>query len=277
MPQVSVIIPVFRVQPFMERCAVSLFSQTLEDIEYIFVDDCSPDDSIAILRSVLSRFPARILQTRIERMPVNSGLAAVRKKGLKLATGDYIITCDSDDYVDIHMYETLYRTITREQADLVQCDIEVRDGDKTIRTLTAPPGEPDSETLRKLIVSGRISNSVCNKLVRRDLYQRPDFLFPAGDLDEDNVMSVQLACYAGKLAYVRQPFYKACRNPGSVTQKPGKEQTRKRLLASRANSRIIVGFLRSHGYGPFSRPVVKARMRPVALRLREFLRKLRSR
>ena len=90
-------------------------------------------------------------------------------------------------------------------------------------------------------------------------------------------MSVQLACYAGKLAYVRQPFYKACRNPGSVTQKPGKEKTRKRIRASRANSRIIVGFLRSHGYGPFSRPVVKARLRPVALRLREFLRKLRSR
>ena len=90
MPQVSVVIPVFRVRQFMERCAVSLFSQTLEDIEYIFVDDCSPDDSIDILRSVLSRFPARIPQTRIERMPVNSGLAAVRKKGLKLATGDYV-------------------------------------------------------------------------------------------------------------------------------------------------------------------------------------------
>lgn len=275
MPQVSVIVPVYRVQEYMERCAVSLFSQTQEDIEYIFVDDCSPDGSIAILRSVLDRFPARIPQTRIERMPVNSGLAAVRKKGLKLASGEYVITCDSDDYVDPHMYETLYKVITEADADLVQCDIEVRDGDRILRTLTAPAGEPDSPALRELIVSGKISNSVCNKLVRRNPYQRPDFLFPAGDLDEDNVMSVQLACFAERLVYLRKPFYKACRNPGSITRKPGREQTRKRIRASRANSRIIVGFLRSHGYGPFSRPVVKARLRPVALRLREFLRRLR--
>lgn len=275
MPQVSVIVPVYRVREYMERCAVSLFSQTLEDIEYIFVDDCSPDDSIAILRGVLARFPARIPQTRIETMPVNSGLAAVRKKGLKLASGAYVITCDSDDYVDPQMYGTLYKAATETEADLVQCDIEVRDGDRILRTLTAPEGDLDSPALRELIVSGRISNSVCNKLARRELYQRPDFLFPAGDLDEDNVMSVQLACFAERLAYLRKPFYKACRNPGSITRKPGRDQTRKRIRDSRANSRIIVGFLRSHGYGPFSRPVVKARLRPVALRLREFLRRLR--
>jgi len=277
MPQVSVVIPVYRVEQYIERCAVSLFSQTLEDMEFIFIDDCSPDRSMEILRNVLSRFPARIPQTRLEAMPVNSGLAAVRKKGLGLASGDCVITCDSDDYVDSEMYGTLYRTLLRTGADLVQCDIEVRDGDRTVRTLTAPPGEPDSEHLRYGILSGAISNSVCNKLVRRELYQRPGFLFPAGDLDEDNVMSVQLACYARKLAYVRKPFYKACRNPESVTHRRGKEQKRKRLQASLANSRIITGFLRTQGYGPFSQPVVKARMRPAALWLREFLRGLHSR
>lgn len=276
MPKVSVIIPVFRVEEYISRCARSLFGQTLDDIEYIFVDDCSPDNSIAILKNVLSEFPARIPQSRIERMPVNSGLAVVRKKGLKMAIGDYVITCDSDDYIDQEMYEAMYKSATQIDADLVQCDIEVRNEDQVLRVLSSPVKEPDSNTLRGLIISGKISNSVCNKMVKRGLYQRPDFLFPAGDLDEDNVMSVQLACNAKKLVYVNKAFYKACRNPISVTRNPGKEQTRKRLSASKANSRIIVGFLRSRGFGRFSHPVMKARLRPLALLVRESLKRLRT-
>ena len=129
MPKVSVVIPVYRVEAYMERCAVSLFSQTLEDMEFIFVDDGSPDRSMDILREVLQRYPDRIPQTRLEAMPVHSGLAAVRKKGLLTASGDFVITCDSDDYVDPDMYGELYRSAILQEADLVQCDIEVRNGE----------------------------------------------------------------------------------------------------------------------------------------------------
>jgi len=277
MPCVSVVIPVFKAEPYIERCAVSLFSQTLDDVEYIFVDDCSPDRSMNILREVLSRYPARILQTRIERTPVNSGPAYTRNLGLKLASGDYIITCDSDDYVDIRMYGTLYRKALESGAALVQCDIAVQDGQTLLRTLSAPPGELTSDRLRTGIINGELSNSLCNKLVKRDLYHHPEFIFPTGDIDEDNAISVQLAYFADKLAYVREPFYKACRHPESITHKPGKEQTARRIQASRTNRRLIVHFLRSHGYGPLSRPVIKAWLRPVALRFREGMRRLRSR
>ena len=79
MPKVSVIVPVFGVEKYIERCARSLFEQTLDDMEFIFVDDCTPDCSIEILKDVLSSYPQRQVQTRIYRMPCNSGLHNVRK------------------------------------------------------------------------------------------------------------------------------------------------------------------------------------------------------
>ena len=97
MPAVSVIIPVCKVEPYMARCARSLFGQTLDDIEFLFIDDCSPDRSIDVMREVLAEFPARKDQVTVFRMPRNSGQAAVRMQGIALARGEYVIHCDSDD------------------------------------------------------------------------------------------------------------------------------------------------------------------------------------
>ena len=88
MPKVSVIIPVYGVEKYIERCARSLFEQTLDDIEYIFVDDCSPDKSVFILERIIKEYSSRFLdegkKVRIERMPKNCGLPAVRKYGIQL-------------------------------------------------------------------------------------------------------------------------------------------------------------------------------------------------
>ena len=119
MTKVSVIIPVYGVEKYIARCAHSLFSQTMrEGIEFIFIDDCTPDRSIDILCEVLEQYPHRKAQTRIVKMPTNSGLPAVRRHGIQLAKGDYIIHCDSDDWVDIRMYETMYRKAMEENADI---------------------------------------------------------------------------------------------------------------------------------------------------------------
>ena len=81
MPKVSVIIPVYGVEKYIERCARSLFEQTLDDIEYLFIDDCTPDKSVDILKHVLEEYPQRKSQVVIHRMEKNSGQAAVRKWG----------------------------------------------------------------------------------------------------------------------------------------------------------------------------------------------------
>jgi glycosyltransferase involved in cell wall biosynthesis len=89
MPKVTVIIPIYGVEKYIERCATSLFKQTLDDIEYIFIDDCSPDNSVNILKQVLEKYPHRQKQTTIYSMPTNSGLAAVRRHGINSAGGVY--------------------------------------------------------------------------------------------------------------------------------------------------------------------------------------------
>ena len=96
-PKVSIIVPIYRVEEYIERCAESLFAQTFDDIEYIFVDDCSPDKSVEILQRTLEKYPHRKRLTRIERLSSNSGLTAVRRQGIKLATGENTDNLESND------------------------------------------------------------------------------------------------------------------------------------------------------------------------------------
>ena len=84
MPKVSVIIPVYGVEKYIERCARSLFGQTLDDIEYLFIDDCSPDKSVEILEHILLEYPQRRDKVIIHRMEHNSGQAKVREWGMRM-------------------------------------------------------------------------------------------------------------------------------------------------------------------------------------------------
>ena len=94
---VSILIPVYNVEKYIERCARSIFEQTYQNLEIIFVDDCTPDNSIEILRRVLGDYPYRQPQTHIIRHDHNRGLGAARNTAMDAATGDYIYFIDSDD------------------------------------------------------------------------------------------------------------------------------------------------------------------------------------
>lgn len=116
MPKVSVVVPVYNVCLYIERCARSLFEQTIDSIEYIFVNDCTQDESIDILKRVIEDYPNRKDQIQIIENRKNRGLWYSRKVGMKLATGDYVIVCDSDDWLDLNAYELMY-----EQAEEKKC------------------------------------------------------------------------------------------------------------------------------------------------------------
>lgn len=262
MPKISVVVPVYGVEKYIERCARSLFEQTLDDIEFIFVDDCTPDDSIVILKEILKEYPERAHHTRIERMSKNSGLPAVRKYGVSLATGDYIIACDSDDYVEKEMYEVMYNMALDYDLDLVQCDIEVVDDNKSLYMLSSKKAQLSSEELKTLILNGDISNSLCNKLVRRSIYQSSTLQFPTRNFEEDNATSVQLAHLSSKMKYINKPYYKAYFNQKSMSRNPTFEQITKRFEDSYSNSQLIISFLQSHGYSDDSKPMIKAKIRP---------------
>lgn len=125
MAKVSIIVPIYGVEKYIERCAVSLFEQTYEDIEYIFVNDATQDKSIAILNEVTKRYPQRVDAIRIIHHPVNKGLSAARNTGLTHATGDYVWHVDSDDYITANAVKEFVDTAEQHQADIVICDVNI--------------------------------------------------------------------------------------------------------------------------------------------------------
>lgn len=125
MPLVSIIVPIYGVERYIERCAVSLFEQTYKDIEYIFVNDATPDKSIDVLRAVIDRYPERAKTVRIVEHPHNKGLSAARNTGVDNATSEYVWHVDSDDYVATDAVEKLIEAAERNNADIVICDINV--------------------------------------------------------------------------------------------------------------------------------------------------------
>lgn len=121
--KVSILVPVYVVEKYIERCAVSLFEQTYSDIEYIFVDDCSPDRSIEILQEMIKRYPDREAQVRIIRHEQNRGLSGARATAIKAATGDFLMHVDSDDWIERNAVELCVERQKETEADYVYFDI----------------------------------------------------------------------------------------------------------------------------------------------------------
>lgn len=122
MLKVSVIVPIYNVEKYIERCVRSLMEQTLDGIEYIFVNDSTPDNSIGILSQVVRNYPHRRPNVKLINHKTNKGVAAARTTGMKAATGVYQIHCDPDDWIELDMYERLYNKAKETNADIVVCD-----------------------------------------------------------------------------------------------------------------------------------------------------------
>ena len=117
--KVSVVIPVYNCEAYLPQCIDSLRAQTLEEIEMIFVCDASPDNSLSILR----RAEAEDRRIRVIAFEQNRGVSAARNAGIELAQGEYVIFCDSDDWVELQMYERLYAMAREKDADIAFCRV----------------------------------------------------------------------------------------------------------------------------------------------------------
>lgn len=243
MPKVSVLVPIYGVEKYIERCARSLFEQTLDEMEFIFVDDCTPDKSIEILRSIIEEYRLRLAEkrytVRIERMPTNSGLAAVRRHGIQLATGDYIIHCDSDDWVDVTMYEKMYNKAIEEGSDVVVCDYCISDENKSIPKIGCHNDNKwiFYENVLKLVDPP----SVWNKLFHKSLFQN-FIIYPIYPMAEDLVLTPQLLWYCKSITYVRCPLYYYYSNIDSMSKIPGETNIIKRFNQSVSNMSLLFNF-----------------------------------
>ena len=116
---VSVVIPLYNAASTLNRCVDSLMTQTLESIEYIFVDDCSTDDTVRVLQEALARYPQRQSDVQILTSPEHQGTLAARLRGMQAAQGEFITQCDGDDYVEPGAYATAYGVAQIRNADIV--------------------------------------------------------------------------------------------------------------------------------------------------------------
>lgn len=204
--KISIIIPIFKVRNFIERCVCSLLEQTLKDIEYIFVDDASPDDSIEILKSCIERYPERKGQVTILTHEQNKGLPAARNTGMTVATGEYVFHCDSDDFVEKDMMEEMYNAAKASDADMVYCDFYLS-FEKNERYMSNPVYQTAEDMFKLGLLGGNMKYNVWNKLVRRSLYTGNDIWFPAGHAMGEDMTMIRLAACAKSVVYVPKAFY----------------------------------------------------------------------
>ena len=170
------------------------------------------------------------------------GAAQARKDGILAADGEYVIQCDSDDWVDPNMYFDMLKQAETTGADLVMCKkINMSDG-KRNTTITDTIVD-NKEQMMSLIISGKTSVSLCCRLVRKQLFLNKRFIFPPSHMKEDTVISAQLAYLSNKSTSVDGPYYYYFSNPNSVCQSITEEACVKRWSESKRNTDVLIKFL----------------------------------
>lgn len=215
--KVSVIVPIYNVERFIQKCAKSLLEQTLQEVEFIFIDDATPDQSISLLERTLIEYPHRKEFVKIIHHSINRGLPAARNTGLEVATGEYIFHCDSDDYVNPDMLETLYAAAHNDDVDIIWCDWFLTFGQNE-RYMKQPDYATPIEAM-KAMLGGAMKFNVWNKLVKKGLYIKNGITFPVGHSMGEDMTMLLLFAFAQKVKYVPKAFYHYVKtNSGALTQ-----------------------------------------------------------
>ena len=194
MPKVSLIIPVYNVENYIEKCLNSVVNQTLKDMEVIIVNDGSKDSSKQKIEKYLKKYP-RIKYIEKE----NGGLSDARNYGMQYATGEYIAFLDSDDYVEETMYEEMYNVAQKEAADMVECNFIWEYPDKKREDIGAV-----YKSKREMVEKARVV--AWNKLIKRELLEKTGVKFPIGLRYEDVEFFYKLVPYLEKVSFVKKCF-----------------------------------------------------------------------
>jgi len=203
---VSICVPVYNVAPYIERCVHSLMQQTYENLEYIFVDDCSTDNSVSILQNIITEYPKRAGQVRIIHNDRNHGLAYTRRVSIEAALGGYILCVDSDDYIDRDAAEKLYQSCPSD------CDI-------VLGTIYGEKNEvSDNSNLIQALLEDKICH-ICGNLIKRSLFSLPSVQYVPEGLNymEDRTQMLYLCGAAKNFKVLHKPIYHYVRNNISIS------------------------------------------------------------
>lgn len=248
-PLISVIVPIYNVEKYLDKCIMSIVSQTYKNLEIILVDDGSLDNCPSICDK-WKNLDNRIIVVHKE----NGGLSDARNKGLDMATGEYISFIDSDDFISKYFIEVLYKNLINTRSDLIQCshlkvNSDYLNKEKLISTDLHIMVFNTKNALESLIEEKNLNQIVWNKLYKKELLQ--EMRFEYDKLNEDDFFSYQIFAKCDKIAYIDLPLYYYFMRNESIM---GKQYSIKRLDGLEARF-IRYKFLKKNYYelGPLAK------------------------
>ena len=206
MIKVSIIVPFYNVENYIEKCLQSLVNQTLEDIEILLVNDGSQDKSEAIVKQFVEKYPNKIIYLEKE----NGGLSDARNYAIPYAKGEYIAFLDSDDYVETNMYEEMYNKAKKEDLDYVECDFLWEYPDRILES----KGKQCSNK-KEMFIHTRVV--AWNKLIKREIVQDNHLEFPKGYRYEDVEFFYKLLPFIHHYGIVQKTFIHYVQRENSIS------------------------------------------------------------
>lgn len=205
--KVSVIIPIYNVEQYVERCLLSVLRQTYDNLEVILVNDATKDGSMLVVKNVLQREHTQ-KQVKIVAHAQNKGLSAARNTGFLNSTGDYVLFCDSDDWIVPECVQLLVEAALSGWADMVIGDYEVKGSSDPFPELKMGTLKKGARSLSmKAFLTEKVYPMAWNKLVKRDFIQANRLFFKDGLIHEDRLWNFQCACHISHLAVVKEKTY----------------------------------------------------------------------
>lgn len=203
-PCVSVIIAVYKAEAYIERCVRSLFDQTLGNVEYIFIDDCSPDHSFEILSNLIEKYPNRKKLVKVIHHDINKGVAVSRTDGMKMARGEYMIHCDADDWMPTYALELMYNKAVSCDADIVSGRVCTHFHDGEIISRAKTKIESGSSALQK----HNFNFSLWLQIIRTSIIQNNEiYPWPGTDYGEDSPVVIRAFALANLVTGVDEITY----------------------------------------------------------------------
>lgn len=223
MSKYSLIVPVYNVEKYVEKCLHSILMQNYTDYEVIVVDDGSTDKSGKIVDRIMSERPEKIQVIHQE----NRGLGGARNTGLALARGEYIWFIDSDDTIEQNALEELEKFLSKNTAEIVVFDCLYVDQDG--KEISYEQGFSKKGTVSSLKDNPELlfmPNSACNKIYSRSLFEKTEVTFQENKWFEDLGTIVKLYPYANKIGYLDKPLYLYLQRQGSIMKNPNVEKNK---------------------------------------------------
>ena len=245
MTKVSVILPVYGVAEYIEKCTQSLLDQTLQEMEFIYVDDHGPDNSIELVQNMIANHP-RKEQFVFLKPEHNVGAGMARNFAIPQAKGEYIAFVDSDDWVEPTMFEELYNEAVRQGgSDLCYCQAakDYLDGQPTeiLKNPDIEAGELTDEKRRYFLT--HYVSLFWTFIYRREMLMQNDIRYPSSRSADDSFFVTSSLLLAGSSAHVDKPFYHYLIRPGSVCTTKDSTKYQKRLETFRS----LMAFLKEKG------------------------------